>query len=62
MNGAYLDNAATAYPKAPGVSDAVKHFIDNIGCNVKRGVYKSSLSAEEVVFETSRKTLYSPRI
>ncbi|KUO75534.1 MAG: cysteine desulfurase, partial [Clostridia bacterium BRH_c25] len=52
MNGAYLDNAATAYPKAPGVSDAVKHFIDNIGCNVKRGVYKSSLSAEEVVFET----------
>lgn len=52
MDRVYLDNAATAYPKAPGVGDAVKHFIDDIGCNVKRGVYKSSLSAEEIVFET----------
>lgn len=52
MDRVYLDNAATSYPKAPGVSCAVKHFIDDIGCNVKRGVYKSSLSAEEVVFET----------
>lgn len=52
MKGAYLDNAATAYPKAPGVSEAVKRFIDDIGCNVKRGVYKSSISAEETVYET----------
>lgn len=52
MKRVYLDNAATAYPKAPGVGDAMKHFVDDIGCNVKRGVYKSSLSAEEVVFET----------
>lgn len=52
MNRVYLDNAATLYPKAPGVGDTVKHFIDDIGCNVKRGVYKSSLSAEEMVFET----------
>lgn len=52
MDRVYLDNAATSYPKAPGVSYAVKHFIDDIGCNVKRGVYKGSLSAEEVVFET----------
>ena len=52
MDRVYLDNAATLYPKAPGVGDAVKHFIDDIGCNVKRGVYKSSLSAEEAVFDT----------
>jgi len=52
MDRVYLDNAATAYPKAPGVGDAVKHFIDDIGCNIKRGIYKSSLSAEEVVFDT----------
>ena len=52
MDRVYLDNAATLYPKAPGVGDAVKHFIDDIGCNVKRGIYKSSLSAEEVVFDT----------
>lgn len=47
-----MDNAATSYPKAPEVGDAMKRFIDDIGCNIKRGVYKSSLSAEEVVFET----------
>lgn len=52
MDRVYLDNAATAYPKAPGVGGAVKHFIDDIGCNVKRGVYKNSLSAEETVFAT----------
>jgi len=52
MDKAYLDNAATLYPKAPGVGDAVRHFIEDIGCNVKRGVYKSSLSAEETVFDT----------
>lgn len=52
MDRVYLDNAATSYPKAPGVGDAVKHFIDDVGCNVKRGVYKSSLSAEEIVFDT----------
>lgn len=52
MDRIYLDNAATSYPKAPGVGEAVKHFIDDIGCNIKRGVYKSSLSAEEIVFDT----------
>ncbi|HWR61219.1 MAG TPA: aminotransferase class V-fold PLP-dependent enzyme [Clostridia bacterium] len=52
MDRAYLDNAATLYPKAPGVGDAVRHFIEDIGCNVKRGVYRSSLSAEETVFDT----------
>lgn len=52
MDRVYLDNAATSYPKAPGVGEAIKHYIEDIGCNVKRGVYKSSLSAEEVIFET----------
>jgi cysteine desulfurase family protein len=52
MDRVYLDNAATLYPKAPGVGDAVKHFIDDIGCNVKRGIYRSSLSAEETVLDT----------
>ncbi|MGI6586366.1 MAG: aminotransferase class V-fold PLP-dependent enzyme [Gracilibacteraceae bacterium] len=52
MDRVYLDNAATSYPKAPGVGEAVKRFIDDIGCNIKRGVYKSSLSAEEIVFDT----------
>ncbi len=52
MDRVYMDNAATLYPKAPGTGEAVRHFIEDIGCNVKRGVYKSSLSAEETVFDT----------
>lgn len=52
MDRVYMDNAATLYPKAPGTGEAVRHFIEDIGCNVKRGVYRSSLSAEETVFDT----------
>ena len=52
MKRVYLDNAATSYPKAPGVGAAVQDFIDNVGSSVKRGVYKSALSVEETIFET----------
>jgi len=52
MESIYLDNSATSFPKAPGVSDAMKYYLDTIGCNVKRGVYSSSISAEETVFDT----------
>lgn len=52
MRKVYLDNAATSYPKAPGVSAAVCDYIDNIGSNVGRGTYQSSYSAGEIVYET----------
>lgn len=52
MRRVYLDNAATSFPKAPGVGAAVIDYIDNIGSSVKRGVYKDALSIEETVFET----------
>lgn len=55
MQGVYLDNAATSYPKAPGVGEAVKYFIEEIGSNVNRSGYAGSLAAEEVVFETREK-------
>ncbi len=51
MERIYLDNAATSYPKAPGVGDAVKHFIDAVGDNVNRSGY-DSLQADEMVFDT----------
>jgi len=38
----YADNSATSFPKAPGVSDAIKDFLDNTGCNVGRGSYADS--------------------
>ncbi|MGH4125394.1 MAG: aminotransferase class V-fold PLP-dependent enzyme [Clostridium sp.] len=52
MKQIYLDNAATAFPKAPGVAESICDYITNIGCNVNRGAYSSSYSAEKIVFET----------
>ncbi|WP_432403388.1 aminotransferase class V-fold PLP-dependent enzyme [Wukongibacter sp. M2B1] len=52
MSNIYMDNAATTFPKAPGVGLAVKNYIENIGINVKRGTYSSAFSAGEVVLET----------
>lgn len=52
MKKVYLDNGATSFPKAPGVSAAMCDYIDNIGSNVGRGTYQSSYSAGEIVYET----------
>ena len=51
MKKIYLDNAATSFPKAPGVGDAVKYFIDQIGDNMNRSGY-DSLTSDEMVFAT----------
>ncbi len=52
MRSIYMDNAATTFPKAPGVGEAIKSYVEEIGCNVKRGTYSSAYSAGEVVYET----------
>ncbi|MDL2252678.1 aminotransferase class V-fold PLP-dependent enzyme [Ruminococcaceae bacterium OttesenSCG-928-I18] len=51
----YLDNASTSFPKAPGVVDAMRFFIEDIGCNVNRGSYEGAYSAAGVVIETREK-------
>jgi len=48
----YLDNGATSFPKAPGVVDAMTHFLANVGSNTGRGIYESSFEAEHIVYET----------
>lgn len=48
----YLDNAATSFPKPKAVSEAMIHFIEEIGANVGRGSYRSAYSADEVVYDT----------
>lgn len=60
MQRVYLDNGSTSFPKAPGVSDAVKFFMDEVGANVNRGGYESAYSAEDVIMETREmlKTLF----
>lgn len=45
----YFDNAATSFPKAPGVSDAMKRYLDEVGASINRGVYAS---AQEAGLET----------
>lgn len=45
----YLDNAATSWPKAPGVSDQMKYYLDSVGASLNRGVYAP---AQEVGLKT----------
>ncbi len=51
-NRIYCDNAATSFPKAPLVAEAMSRYINEIGCNICRGNYEAAYSVEEAVFET----------
>lgn len=48
----YLDNSSTSFPKAPGVSDAVKQCIDLVGAGVNRSSYRAAQDAGMTVLET----------
>lgn len=52
MDKIYMDNGSTSFPKAPGVGDAMRDFIENVGVNIARGGYEEAYSAAEVVLET----------
>ena len=45
----YLDNAATSFPKAPGVGEAMQYYVNQIGVNINRSVYGP---AQEAGLET----------
>ncbi|WP_037244967.1 aminotransferase class V-fold PLP-dependent enzyme [Rhodopirellula baltica] len=45
----YLDHAATSWPKADGVTDAMVEFLSNVGSSASRGSYASALKASELV-------------
>ncbi|MDD3334238.1 MAG: aminotransferase class V-fold PLP-dependent enzyme [Eubacteriales bacterium] len=47
MQSFYFDNASTSYPKAPGVGEAMKRYVDDIGMNVGRGGYRDAIQAEQ---------------
>lgn len=42
----YLDNAATSFPKAPGVSERMRYYLECVGASVNRGVYAPAQEAE----------------
>jgi len=48
----YLDNAATSFPKAPGVAEAVFDFLKNTGSNAGRSSHFRAIKASRIIFET----------
>lgn len=55
INGIYLDNACTSFPKPQCVYDAVYEYMTSFGSNINRGCYKRAYSLEEMVFTTREK-------
>ena len=51
----YMDNACTSFPKAEGVSDAVKYYLDKVCANAGRGSYERATEAGMTVLETREK-------
>lgn len=44
----YLDNAATSYPKAPGVASAMADYVEKVGATINRSSYASAQEAGRV--------------
>lgn len=41
----YLDNAATSYPKAPGMASAMADYVEKVGATINRSSYASAQEA-----------------
>ena len=52
MKRIYFDNAATSFPKAPGLSKVVSDFIENNSVNINRGIYDLSSDLCDEVMQT----------
>jgi cysteine desulfurase family protein len=50
----YLDNAATSFPKAPNVAEAVNKFITDIGANAGRSSYSSARISARLIYQTRK--------
>jgi len=46
----YLDNAATSWPKPPGVAQAMVHFLDRVGANPSRAGHRLAIEAGRTVY------------
>jgi len=45
----YFDNAATSFPKPPGVVDAVTHYLTQIGASAGRGAYREAMESRRLL-------------
>lgn len=50
----YLDNAATTFPKAPGVKEAVNVFLENLGASPGRSGHTLSIKSGRILFQTRK--------
>lgn len=41
----YFENAATSFPKPPGVAEAVQHYLCDIGVSAGRGAYREAVES-----------------
>ena len=46
----YFDNAATSWPKPPGVAEAMTHFINEVGANPGRAAHRQALESGRIVY------------
>ena len=46
----YFDNAATSWPKPPGVAEAMVHFMEKVGANPGRSGHRLSVEAGRIVY------------
>jgi cysteine desulfurase/selenocysteine lyase len=46
----YLDNAATTWPKPPGVAEAMLHYLNHVGANPGRSGHHLAVEAARVVY------------
>ncbi len=52
MEKLYFDQGASSFPKAPGVGEAMAHYITSNGSNINRGTYSAAAQAGMTVLET----------
>ena len=52
MTTTYLDHAATSFPKAPGLGDALKTYYDTMSVNINRSTYTVATQVEDIIFST----------
>jgi len=48
----YFDNAATSWPKPPGVAEAMLRFLNQVGANPGRSGHRLSIEAGRIVYQT----------
>jgi cysteine desulfurase family protein len=46
----YFDNAATSWPKPPGVAEAMVHFLNQVGANPGRSAHRLSIESARIVY------------